>query len=183
MKDPTWTHIISALDRASAYASRKRYRWSGQSCYLVSALALDLIMSTRHGRKVWLDGLPTLPVPHPNDINLAYADHYLDMHKRLFGKFGPKRASALRAGAYLYDEYKRVVIGMGNLPGGKNAKPFDNFYKGVGKFLEYQSREDKSNPLSVPTKASEYWAVEGIKDGVTDFIANPDIDNNVDALK
>src|SRR5689334_11935132 len=102
MNDHTWKYIVTALDRASAYARSRRYSWKGRSCYLVSALALDLVMTTRHGGKMWMDHSSALETSNPDDINLAYADHYLDMRGRA-GKFGPKAGLALKAGAYAYD--------------------------------------------------------------------------------
>jgi len=183
--DPAWRYISAALKRAGDLARSKGYAWKGGSCYLVSSLALRMVILTRNGEKT-PSGDYLVPTGNPGDINLAYADHYLHM-RGTAAYFGPDgvirhRMAIEELKIRGYDEVKRVVLGMEKLPDeGPDAKPLNGFYKAAGKALHWVLREG-NQPLSAPTALSQYWANEGLKDGLEDYANNPGIDNDPDRI-
>jgi hypothetical protein len=184
--DPAWRYITAALTRAGNLARSKGYAWKGGSCYLVSSIALRMVILTRNGEKTPA-GDYLVPTTNTADINLAYADHYLHM-RGTAAFFGPDnlirhRMAIEKLKIVGYDEAKRVILGMEALPDeGPDAKPLNGLYKATGKALHWALREGKQ-PLSSPTALSQYWANEGLKDGLDDHANNPGIDNDPDRIK
>ena len=45
----------------------------------------------------------------------------------------------------------------------------------IGAGIEFEMRENKAAPLSCPDELSQYWAIEGVKDGLADWQNNKDL--------
>jgi hypothetical protein len=195
--DPAWGYITKALERAAAFAQSKGYTWSGPSNYYVSALTLDLVMATRNGRAKWMDGQPPMDTANRGDINLAYADHYLTMRGEA-ARVGYPGAPFLWAKLKGYDAIKEGVYALKDLPTdipSFTANPFsptavlpdwallgmtvrglvNEIPHRIGASVEYQMRENKAASLSRPDELSQYWAIEGVKDGLDDWQNNKDL--------
>jgi hypothetical protein len=195
--DPAWGFITKALERAAVFARSKGYSWGGTSCYFVSGAALDLVMATRNGRAKWMDGQPPLTTTNANDVNLAYADHYLNMRGD-GARVGYPGAPFLWAKLTGYDKVKEEVYALKDLPTdipnfvpnpfspagvlpdwaivGMTMRSLANeIPQRIGARVEYEMRENKTTPLSRPDELSRYWAIEGVKDGLDDWKHNKDL--------
>lgn len=205
-KDPTWQYITQALNRGRTYARAQGHVPHGESCAFVSGLALGLVIWTRNGAKVWRagDGGPTLATADPTCIELAYADHYLNMRAStaLSGKLGYYRNIIRPAG---YDAIKEGIFAMKDT--GKAEFPpllpnptdpasmlpdsaklalmlravFGRVVSPAGDLLARGLQENPNKPLSRPTAEGAYWAQEGNTDGLRDFDAS-DSDEEQKAL-
>jgi len=166
--DPTWKYVVAALEQAGTFARSRGYKWKGESCGLVSALALNLVIDTRNEAGKWrLTGQKLLKTSNPSDINLAHADHYL--HMRAAGAIGgPSKAGAELAKIHGYDKIKQQLRKYQGHP--------------LADYIEKWLREDKTRPLSAPGPDAIYWAEEGLKDGIADFLRNPGINNDITQL-
>jgi hypothetical protein len=172
---PAWTYIEAALTKARAVARRNGYAWTGESCYIVSALALRIIIETREGKR----GVPT---QNPQDIQLAYADHYL--HMRGISARHPSRAPLYRMKAAGYDGLKRFAARSQRTSeyervGVDPASPHAAVTRFGGQVVDRLLREGR-NPLSEPTAESLDWANAGADDGIADANRNQSIDNDPD---
>jgi hypothetical protein len=169
-QDPTWGYVLQALAIGAARARENGYTWKGDSCYIVSAIALYAVMLTRRGEKL-ASGEYLIRTANINDPALAYADHYLHMRGEM-ARSGPGPGGIMRTFQETktrgYDTVKRAVIAGRALAVPSMSVPAD--------LLDRALRES-DQPLSVPTSDSLFWGNEGIKDGIVDFHLNPGIDN------
>lgn len=192
-KDPTWQYISLALIRGRTYARARGHSWKGDSCFFASSLALGLVMQTRNGSATWSlgDGGPTLATDDPTSIDLAYADHYLNMRANtgFWGRPGQVSNVVATQG---YDLAKKAVFGLKSqrtpfpelLPNPLNpaslqpdsvklVQAFRSIFGGIvaplGDALGNALQESPSKPLSAPTLESVFWANLGTSDGLSDF--------------
>lgn len=191
--DPTWQYVALALIRARTYSRTQGHQPHGDSCCFVGSLALGLIMQTRNSVGSWKngDGGPTLATDDPKCVELAYADHYLNMRAStaFFGKPGYVSDAVATA---TYDTAKKAIFSMkemGNVPfPNLNPDPlnpmsmipdsirlmmmaravFGSLVSGAGNMLALRLQENPNAPLSVPTAESLYWGNEGNTDGLRD---------------
>lgn len=185
--DHAWVYVTKALDLGRSHAARNRYRFKGECCYVVAAIALGAVILTRRGITIGTGprkGEYLIPTTNPRDIALAYADHYLHMRGEA-GRLGPAGRWKLELQTKTYHSVKRGVARMRDIPEDKEwvhvpgtktdvrAAPV----RGIGKVLDWMLRES-DQPLSTPTEESLYWGLQGITDGIADYEANPGIDND-----
>lgn len=197
--NPTWITIKAALARAGKVAATNGYVWKGESCRVVSAIALWCVMWTRnYDKKVaptWaVDGLGPLP-DYPGTFSLAYTDHYLN--QRAFTGLGRPIAVANIKGD-VYEGAKKSIIDLKNVrtpaqirqapgPGGAYEKwlgePARDIaemlaprIKSLGDYLERLMQENKCRPLSNPGPEEKSWREQGATDGAEDYQANKDLD-------
>lgn len=189
MNDGAWRYITEALNLGRARATEHGYTWSGESCFVVSAMALGAVILTRRGIKPTsgpMAGQYLLPNADPASNDLAYADHYLHMRGEA-ARLGPNYRWKLEAQTEGYEAVKRGIRRMRDMPwtGIVGVPVMKDFYvlstplKAMGEVADWALRES-DKPLSPPSKESLYWGLEGIKDGLTDYAANPGIDNDPD---
>jgi hypothetical protein len=197
-RDPTWQYIVQALSRSRAFSHTQGHTLRGECCCFVSGLALGLVMQTRNGAKAWSlgDGGPTLTTDDRKGIELAYADHYLNMRAST-GLLGAPGVVANFAASTGYDTYKKAILAMkalGNEPFPALApnpldpasmipdatKPlklvravFCGLVAGTGEMLARNLQENPNVPLSAPTPEGAYWANQGNIDGFDDARLNP----------
>lgn len=180
--DPCWQYVTAALERAAAVSRKHGYAWRGSSCGVVSYIALMCIMWNRNwdAKKdsAWaVDGLPPITTK-VGDINLAYADHYLDRRTNCGLGMGQLQATIQMN---TYDAVKKVAVGFVGMKNHAGNKPLDGFYREacppLGNVLQNLMRENKCKPLSAPGPDEIGWSKLGIADGRRDYELNPGIDN------
>jgi hypothetical protein len=192
-RDPTWQYISLALIRGRTFARSRGHRWKGDSCFFVSSLALGLVMQTRNGSTTWSmgDGGPTLPTDDPTSIDLAYADHYLNMRAST-GFWGKPGYVSNQVATQGYDLAKKAIFGLKSqrtpfpelspnplnpaslMPDSvKLVQAFRSIFGGIvaplGDAMGSALQESPSKPLSAPTVDSVFWANQGNFDGMIDF--------------
>jgi hypothetical protein len=191
--DPTWRYITLALARGRAYSLKQGHLCAGDSCCFVSSLALGLVIMTRNGLPKWTkgDGGPTLATDNRRCIELAYADHYLNMRAST-GMWGTPGYASNWIATQGYDLVKLGITSMQDmgrvkvpnlipdptdptsvLPDAVRTAMFIRAMFGVsvgaaGNRLEQMLRENPNVPLSAATEESIYWGNEGNFDGLAD---------------
>jgi hypothetical protein len=146
--DPVIRYINRAIDKArSDLTARKDPRATDQ--FYILAYALQVIIKTRElpGGAV---GVQSISTPNCDDINLAYADHYLQMRTEAFN-LGPRARSVMESKVVKYEHEK------------------------VDKAARGDSRSMKTGIClpSPATNQSLYWAAKGIEDGLNDYKRYP----------
>jgi hypothetical protein len=184
--DPTWAYVSKALDLGRWHARRNGYVFKGECCFVVAAIALGAVIHTRRGHAITSGprkGTYLIDTDNPNDIALAYADHYLHMRGEA-ARLGPHGRAKLELQTRAYDDIKGGIArmrdipedqGWVDLPGTRTAVRAAPV-RALGKALDWLLRES-DKPLSKPTEESFYWGLQGINDGMRDHAANPGIDN------
>ncbi len=142
--DPVIRYINRAIDKAqSDLTARKDPRAKDQ--FYILAYALQVIIKTRElpGGAV---GVQSISTPNCDDINLAYADHYLQMRTEAFN-LGPRARYVMEREVIKYEQEKVDKAGRG------------------------ESRSMKTGVClpSPATNQSMYWAMKGIEDGLNDY--------------
>lgn len=171
--DAVWRYVRQSLAMARGYAWNNGYGWRGESCCAISTLALGAIIRTRRGER----GELSIATDDPDDPKLACADHYLQTRMDL-GQHGCGVAGIWRKREEVmiqtYDSLKRIALRGQPVPGRPvSAAPF----AWISAWLDRKLREKPDRPLSMPTEEARQWAGQGIVDGIADFDANPDLDN------
>jgi hypothetical protein len=187
-QDPAWRYITVALAFGQKRARDNAYRWKGDACFVVSAIALGAVILTRRGIKP-SSGKYLIPTENPTDIGLAHADHYLHMRGEA-ARLGPNWRWKLEAQTEGYDAVKRGVsrlrdlpwAGIVDVPGVKDFSVLSTPLKALGEAADWALRES-DKPLSAPSEDSQYWGQQGIEDGLADHRLNPGIDNGPDWFK
>lgn len=191
--DPAWRYVQAALEFAQRRARGQGYAWKGDSCYVVSKLALHAVIYTRNGIKIESgprEGEYIIPTDNPRDVALAYCDHYLHMRGEA-ARLGPHWRWRLETQTKGYDAVKGAIAFARDLPaeGGGSIVPGATVttaptfaLRWLGQAADWALREG-SAPLSKPSKESLYWGLQGIEDGMEDHKANPGIDNDPEWVK
>ena len=192
--DPTWVYICKALIRGRTLARALNHKWKGDSCFVVSTMALGLVKQTRDGKvSTWFagDGGPTMATDNRMCEELAWADHYLQM-RAMSGFTGPIGSGVNRFIAFGYDSGKRLAMSMQSLrPTGFpqiSANPLDptgmlpnpaqmmimarsligSIVAPIGDAIIH-SQQESDAPMSKPSDTNDYWEQQGRADGIVDF--------------
>ncbi|MBI5018214.1 MAG: hypothetical protein HZB55_22340 [Deltaproteobacteria bacterium] len=146
--DPVVRWINRAIAKAQTDLAAKKDPRAKDPFYIL-AYALQIIIKTRE-LPGGANGVQSLPKPNCNDINLAYADHYLQMRTEAFN-LGPRARHFMEDRVLEYEKEK------------------------VSKAASGQTASMKTGICapSPATNQSLYWALKGIEDGLTDYKAHP----------
>jgi hypothetical protein len=146
--DPVVRWINRAIDRAQAdLAARKDSR--AKDPFYILAYALQVIIKTRE-LPGGANGVQSISTPNCGDVNLAYADHYLQMRTEAFN-LGPRARHFMEDRVLAYEKEK------------------------ASKMATRQTGSMKTGICapSPVTNQSLYWAMKGIEDGLADYKAYP----------
>jgi hypothetical protein len=146
--DPVIRYINRAIEQAQSDLKAKTDPRATNPFYIL-AYALQIIIKTRE-LPGGASGVQSMLVPNCNDMNLAYADHYLQMRTEAFN-FGPKFKSLMEHKVVGYEQEKAEKSGRGG---------------------EASMKTGVCMPSPV-TNQSLYWAMKGIEDGLADYKLYP----------
>jgi hypothetical protein len=137
---PVIDWVNRAIERAQIALEEMKDKDADDS-YRILVYALDTIIATRERKGSDEDETGVcLSLPNCNNIDLAYADHYLQNRAEAFN-LGPKGRAWLQSKAKVY-----------------------NWAKSIG--LSYSTGVCPPSPVADFT---EYWEMKGIEDGLKDY--------------
>src|SRR5580698_1781048 len=140
---PVIDYVNAAIDQAKTTLVAKKVG-DPKDPFDVLAAALSIIIKTREKQThVGADAGVTLQTPNCKNMDLAYADHYLQMRTEAFN-LGPTQRGLMERKVIQYEKEK-----------------IDAFSDGSAD----QKLRSGVCPPSPPTNMSLYWAFKGIEDG------------------
>lgn len=180
--NPPWHYVLRALDTAKKHVESLKvdvkFKFNGESCYVINRFALGCIMATRNAEKKLLH-FELLPGDWPGSPYLALADHYVHMRSAMSQtRDGPKGLWANRImfqylRTWFYDGMKGDIV-TGELIEDKLGIA----EHGPAHWLDAYKRESPNFPLSAPGAVAREWAYQGMDDGTKDLRLNPTTPQN-----
>ena len=144
--------VISWINRSIRHArfrlQRERPEMAKDPFYVL-VYALNVVIKTRE--KHAPPGVQGLPYPNCGNMNLVYADHYLQMRCDAFN-LGPKSAGFLQKRGKVYDDIKPGML--------------------KHRVTRWMLKTGVCDPSPV-TDEEKYWAQRGLKDGLADYARYP----------
>jgi hypothetical protein len=148
---PVIDYVNRAIDQAKTTLLTKK-AGDPKDPFDVLAMALNIIIKTREKQTpASSDAGVTLQTPNCKDMDLAYADHYLQMRTEAFN-LGPTQRGLMERKVIQYEKEKIDAIADGN--------------------AHERLRTGVCQP-SPPTNMSLYWGLKGIEDGLEDWKVFP----------
>lgn len=148
--DPVIRWINQAIRQARQKLAEK-YPEKAKDPYYILVFALNVIIKTREVPGA-TNGIQGLPYPNCGNMDLVYADHYLQMRCDAFN-LGPKGAGLLDKRARVYDKVKTPML--------KHDA------------TRWLMKTGVCDPSAV-TDTEKYWARRGLEDGLKDYRRYPE---------